>query len=154
MILAISRATMVSTISGRRWSSQSLSIGRSISRTALARAVSARGGQLALFRLAERGERSELLAGGGGRVVGRKAVRFGDRVAKLENVFFHRRLLRLTIRAVGARRTRGRAGVVGDHPFDGSEDLLHRRITVNIPHNEGLIAYSVGGVTGVFSGGP
>ena len=46
----------------------------------------------------------------------------------------------------GAARAGG-AMVLGDDAFDGSENLLHRRIGLHVPHNAGFIAYWRGRVT-------
>jgi hypothetical protein len=149
VIRAISRVTSSSTISGRWASSHSFSIGFSISRTTASSAPLSAGASL-LWRKAER--LASRLPAGGGRVLGKQARPFGDRIVELEHVLFRRRL--------GARdpaRTRGRgrsraparvAAVLGDHALDGGKDLLHRRVLLNLAHIERLIAYCCGDVTG------
>ena len=82
-----------------------------------------------------------------------EAVAFADRILELENVVLggRQRPRRLGgTRAPGG--TRRRTAVLGYHPFDGGEYVLHRGFLINIPHIEGLIAQFEGGVTGVFGG--
>ncbi len=124
-----------------------MSIGRSISRTT---ASSAPASARRVAALAQRGEAGEPLAAGRGGVVGQQAGAVGDRLVELEHVLVGGRL------GAGDPPARGRAAavvadaaVLGDHALDGSEDLLHRRVLLNIPHDEGVIAYCGGSVTGL-----
>ena len=117
VIRAISRVTSSSTMSGRLRSSQSLSIGLSISRTAAPSGVVGRD-RPPPAALAQRGERGERLAAGDGGVVGDQAVAFADRIAELEHVLLGgRRRPRRLGRTRAARRDAPPGGRPRRSPF-------------------------------------